>query len=75
MISVPENNCFTGTEIGGASKGDSISLVQMGGGNPRENGMLGSQEAGAWKKWPAEAEPVLEAAWPWREALREAGFK
>lgn len=75
MISVPENNCFTGAEIVGASKGDSISLVQMGGGNPGENGLFGSQEAGPWKKWPAEAEPVIEAARPWREALREAGLK
>lgn len=49
--------------------------MQMGGGNPRENGLFGSQEAGPWKKWPAGAEPVLEAAWPCREALREAGFK
>lgn len=75
MVSAPANNSFTGAEIGGASKGDSISLVQMGGGNPRENGLFGSQEAGPWKKWPAGAEPVLEAAWPCREALREAGFK
>lgn len=75
MISVPENSCSTGAERGGASKRDSISLVQMGGRNPRENGLFGSQEDGPWKKWPAKAEPVLEAALPWCEALSGTGFK
>lgn len=47
----------------------------MGGGNPRENGFFGSQENSPWKKWPAKAEPVLEATLPWCEALSGVGFK
>lgn len=49
--------------------------MQMGGGNPRKNGLFGSQEDSPWKKWPAKAEPMLEAALPWFEALHEVGFK
>lgn len=75
MILVPENDRFTGAEIDGTSKGDLTSLVQMGGGNPRENGLSGRQEGSPWKKWPARAEPMLTAALPWFEALREVGFK
>lgn len=53
MILVPENGRFTGAEIDGTSKGGLTSLVQMEGGNPRENGLSGRQEDSSWKKWPA----------------------
>lgn len=43
-------------------------------GIPEGIGLFGSQEDSPWKKWPAKAELVLEAALPWCEALSEVGF-